>query len=102
MLGPLTEELISKTCPTDKQSAIRALLTKECARNLPLIGDTPEYLLLIDRIQLATLRGADWEIAKIAKAVALAKVDWRDVLMGAGFGHSLSAHIEWQREALKP
>jgi hypothetical protein len=52
-------------------------------------------------VQLAAIRVSGWNIENLEKAVALANTDWRDALMGAGFGHDLQAHRQWQAQALR-
>ena len=101
MLGELTKELINICCPALKQPEVSELLSRECSKSLPGVGDTPEWYELIDRIQLATIRGSAWQIEKIKESVSLAHLDWRDLLMGAGFGESLLAHKDWQQHAIQ-
>lgn len=101
MLTPLAQALIAARCPPAKQAAISALLAERCSWGLPGIGTTPDWQVLIERIQLAAIRGSDWDLETIARAVALANCDWRDLLVGAGFANDLSAHIRWQAEALE-
>ncbi len=101
MLGKLTEELITCCCPASQQREISELLSRRCSSNLPGVGDSPEWGELIDRVQLAAIRGSAWNIEKIGKAVSLANIDWRDVLVGAGFANSLSAHKTWQQRAIQ-
>ncbi|TCQ07525.1 hypothetical protein C8J40_104422 [Sphingomonas sp. PP-CC-3A-396] len=49
----------------------------------------------MERIWLATLKLSDGSITAFENAVLLAQIDWRDVLLGAGFGNDLDAHIKW-------
>jgi hypothetical protein len=49
----------------------------------------------MERIWLATLKLSDGRITAFENAVLLAQIDWRDVLLGAGFGSDLEAHIKW-------
>lgn len=100
MLGPLTAELIASVCPAAQSRAVSDLLSATCAHNLPGIGRTPEWIELIDRIQLAAIRGSNWNPKTIAAAVELANIDWRDLLVAAGFANDLSSHRLWHRNAL--
>ena len=34
------------------------------------------------------------------KAITLAKLDWRDLLMSAGFGHDVNQHMIWYQEQM--
>jgi hypothetical protein len=101
MLGKLTKELIINCCPAPKQHEIGELLSLQCSNNLPGVGDTPEWNELVDRIQLAVIRASSWETEKIKKSVSFANLDWRDLLICAGFGENLLAHKVWQQNAIK-
>jgi len=48
-----------------------------------------------DRIRLAALRLGDGDLAKLGSAIDLAKVDWRDLLVAAGFADDVQAHHRW-------
>lgn len=100
MLGPLTKELLS-CCPNKEKEAVSNYLEAYCSTNLPGIGTTEEWIELIDRVQLAAIRGSGWSLYKIKEAAALANRDWRDLLVAAGFANSLSAHKQWQKHALQ-
>lgn len=65
----------------------------ECGTNLPFCEkSTPESL---ERIRFATLKLSKGSIRQLRESVDLAKMDWRDALVAAGFAESLTAHIEW-------
>jgi hypothetical protein len=69
------------------------LLVNQCGSNLPFCeSSTPTSL---ERIRFAVLKLSDGNIAKLQEAVQLAKADWRDLLMAAGFGEDLTAHLTW-------
>jgi hypothetical protein len=71
------------------------MLVDECGTNLPLMDD-PE---LVDRIRVAAIKMSDGDMAKLREAVEVAKVDWRDLLVAAGFGHDAHAHRRWEPSA---
>lgn len=100
MLGPLTQELIASVCPVALQPAVTALLSESCSHQLPGVGTSPEWMALIDRVQLAAIRGSEWSFERITKSVTLARLDWRDLLVAKGFANDLGAHRHWQANAL--
>ena len=53
-----------------------------------------------ERIQIAAIRWTGGSLMKLASAVDQANWDWRDLLMGAGFGHDTKAHLEWAHDVL--
>jgi hypothetical protein len=101
MLGSLTKKLIENCCPLLHQQEISELLVLRCSTHLPGVSSGAEWDALIDRVQLAAIRGSNWNINQINENVNLANVDWRDLLMAAEFGEDLSAHKIWQRHALQ-
>ena len=101
MLGILTRELISRGCPTEHRADISNLLENSCSHNLPGVSSSQGWGELVDRIQLAAIRGSEWNIENIKRSVALANRDWRDLLVSAGFANDPSAHIHWQKSALE-
>ncbi len=77
----------------DAQQEVVDLLRRDCADNLPLWKPTtPEAL---DRIRFAVLKLSGGRLDRLRKAIRQAQVDWRDVLMAAGFGESLTANVNW-------
>jgi hypothetical protein len=71
------------------------MLVDECGANLPLMDD-PE---LLERIRVAAIKMSDGDMAKLRQAVDVAKVDWRDLLVAAGFGNDVHAHQRWEASA---
>ena len=56
----------------------------------------------LERIRFAVLKLSDGDVEKLDAAVNLAKTDWRDLLVAAGFGDSLTEHDCWADSLLKP
>jgi len=79
-----TEKRIALLFAPEDQQIVRTVLRDECGTNLPFL-DNPEHPD-IERIRFAVLKLSKGGLDKLAKAVDLAKIDWRDVLCGAGFG----------------
>ncbi|NIT51444.1 MAG: hypothetical protein GWO41_01485, partial [candidate division Zixibacteria bacterium] len=66
------------------------------ADDLPLWNNvTPEGL---ERIRYAVLKLSGGDLAVLATAVQEANIDWRDVLVMAGFGHDPEIHLTWWPE----
>lgn len=100
-LGPLAGELLVAICPAGLRTEIARLLAESCSLGL-LGGDRPAgWEDFVDRVQLAALRGSTWDLERIGRSVALANLDWRDLLVQADFAVDLRAHREWQAGALR-
>lgn len=75
-----------------RAEAVR-LLEEECADELPFCeGSSPDSL---ERVRFAVLKLSKGEPAALREWVEHAKLDWRDVLMAAGFGNDTRAHLRW-------
>ena len=78
--------------PEDRTEAAR-LLFEECGNNLPFLEDRDEQGL--ERFQFAALKLSGGELDDLRKAIDLAKIDWRDLLVAAGFAHDPLEHQRW-------
>ena len=67
----------------------------ECGNNLPFLEkETP---LGLERFRFAVLKVGTNDLDKIKRAVQIAKQDWRDLLVMAGFARSPEAHKAWAK-----
>jgi hypothetical protein len=78
--------------PRNRAEAAK-LLVSQCGNNLPFMEDASASAL--DRFRLAALRLSGGSLKGLRGAIALAKTDWRDLLMAASFGHDEKAHHKW-------
>jgi len=78
--------------PEDRAEAAR-LLAEECGNDLPFLEDLDERGL--ERFRFAALKLSGGDLSRLRSAIELAKTDWRDLLMAAGFGHDVRAHASW-------
>jgi hypothetical protein len=77
---------------TDR-AAVVDILVHQCGSNLPFSeGSTPASL---ERVRFAVLKLSEGDITKLLSAVHRAQIDWRDVLVWAGFGNDTRAHLRW-------
>ncbi len=95
-ISPETEKRIALLFPPDEHARVRKILSEHCGRNLPLTTNASETTF--ERIQFAALKLSEGDLNKLDRAVALAKRDWRDLLMAAGFAHQIEAHKAWWPE----
>lgn len=80
----------------DRERAAQ-LLVDECGNKLPFCEELNSQGL--ERIRFAALKVGGGDLAKLRQAVEMAKIDWRDLLMAAGFGYDARAHERWVPEA---
>src|ERR1700681_4419109 len=69
------------------------LLMNECGSNLPFCEN--EGPLELERLRFAALKLSKGNLDRLLEAIELAKRDWRDLLMAAGFGEDVNAHERW-------
>jgi len=95
-LSANTLQLVRHIFPVEDHAAVIAALEVRCGSALPLwVSTTPEGL---ERIRFAVLKLSSGSLSKFERAIAVANADWRDLLVAAGFGSSLLAHINWLNE----
>jgi hypothetical protein len=98
-LTPETARLVERLFRPEYRVDVSSILERECGDNLPLSG-LPGEARGHERIRFAVLKVSAGDVAKLRDAVEHAKIDWRDVLMWAGFGSSITEHQEWARTIL--
>jgi hypothetical protein len=98
-LSETSHAVVDRLFPAGDCELVRSLLREECGDNLPLVhGTRPEDF---DRFRLAALKLSEGDLAKLDYAVKVAKVDWRDLLVAAGFANSPTEHIRWAEALLR-
>lgn len=98
-LSPLTQAHVAALfAPADLAEA-EQLLALECAENVWPRNSTPEDL---ERLRFAAIRLSGGHLQGLRDAIALAKTDWRDLLMESGFGEDVHAHEIWQPRRFEP
>jgi len=95
-LSEATSSIVEILFPPDQHAEAARLLEEECGDNLPFCENSDAHSL--ERIRFAVLKTSDGEINRLRDAIKLAQIDWRDALMGAGFGHSVTAHNQWEQD----
>ena len=92
MSAPLTtgtEQRVTILFGPNDIELVSSLLTDECGLSLT------EYPELLERIRFAVLKLSRGDLNALQRAIDLAKLDWRDVLVCAGFGDDIKAHESW-------
>jgi hypothetical protein len=84
--------------PPAQQGAALALLEAELGRRF--LHNDGMGAANIERIRCAALKLSEGSLDKLRTAVGVANTDWRDTLVAAGFGHSVTAHLTWLDDTL--
>jgi hypothetical protein len=87
-----TINLINYIFSADERNDVMLLLINECGSNLPHINEKSP---LIERIRFAAIKISNGKKKELIKAIELAKTDWRDLLVSAGFEHDINEYNIW-------
>lgn len=87
------DSLVNKFFSGCDKDYVITLLTEQCGNNLPL----PEKYSIneLERIRFAAIKISDGNIDGLKIAIDLANVDWRDLLVRAGFADDVNSHNKW-------
>jgi hypothetical protein len=88
-----TIEVVRRLFAEAERGHVIDVLARECGANLPFCERCTGKQL--ERVRFAVLKLSEGDLDKLREAVQIAQIDSRDVLMAAGFGHSLGAHRTW-------
>jgi hypothetical protein len=78
--------------PSDVDTVERVLVSR-CGSNLPGLATAgPDEL---ERVRSAAVRLSAGSLKGLSEAIQLAELDWRDLLVAAGFADDPTAHTRW-------
>ena len=97
-LSQSVEAAIKKTFREPDRHAVAELLLHDMANNLPMMSGRTDPASF-DRVRMAALKFSNGQMDALYKGIDLAKRDWRDLLVAAGFGQ-LDAHAMWYQSLL--
>lgn len=98
-IAPRVMPVVRKLFPNNpEQGEGIGLLQSECGRNLPGCDKESPMTPLQRRIRFAAFKVSGGDVDKFHKAIALAKPDWRDLLVEAGFANNVDSADEWSRQ----
>ncbi|MGR8918888.1 MAG: hypothetical protein ACU85V_04665 [Gammaproteobacteria bacterium] len=97
-LSARTRALVEACFPAAAVDDVAALLEHDCADALPgCAGHDPARM---ERIRFAVLKLSGGDETRLLHGLELARTDWRDLLVAAGFEHALDAHGRWASTVL--
>ena len=96
-LSPGTVRRIKAVFPKAQRAEVARILTADCGTDLPFASDLGASV--VERVRFAVLKLSGGSLEVLRAAVELARQDWRDALVEAGFGDSVHAHLAWLPKA---
>ena len=97
-LSPRTTALVESIFTLEDVEEACQSLEQDCGNNLPGCSDSDEYRL--ERLRFAAIKVSQGNMSKLHEAIHEAQIDWRDLLMEAGFGYDVNEHETWAEKAL--
>jgi hypothetical protein len=92
-LSARIDEIVEALFVSEEMVLAKELLKYNCGENVPFCeNNSPQEM---DRIRIAALKISKGSYSELRRAVDLACLDWRDLLMEAGFGYDTEAHLKW-------
>ena len=91
-MTPRARARIDDLFVTAERDEAAALLERDCGADVPLVADERT----LERIRIACIKLSGGRLDELRAAIAQANVDWRDVLVAAGFGHDPTEHERWE------
>jgi hypothetical protein len=92
-LSPKTLRRVARLFREHDRPTVERLLVRQCGNNLPMLESLTAVEL--ERFQFAVLKISRGKLRGLRRAIKLAKADWRDLLVAAGFANDLTAHLDW-------
>lgn len=92
---PLTPRLSAKLAALFSAQEVplaEQWLLSECGPEIPGGFTDTDW---VERVRAAALKMSGGSLNKLADATRLGQADWRDLLMGAGFGKSVGSYEAW-------
>ena len=91
-LSPDTIERVHAVFSASQWPAVENLLLNHAVFS----GMTSDWAELAERVRFAVLKLSCGNLDSLSHQLDEARIDWRDTLMAAGFGHETSAHKRWK------
>lgn len=93
LLSKRVDRLLAIVVEEPNRSRLAARLQEEAANNIPFHEKSKANDM--DRIRFAILKLISENPSSEDAVFDLAKLDWRDLFMGAGFGYDAKEHVKW-------
>ena len=93
-LTPETRDRLNAAFASADRAEAERMLVHECGANLPGSDDDSDPRGF-ERVRYAAMKLSGGRLDLLREAIELAKLDWRDLLMAAGFGEDITAHEPW-------
>jgi len=89
-----TQRRVDMMYSPEQREEVTRLLGEQCGHNIP--GTRPDWdEVAFEQLRFSVLKVSRGDIEALKKAITLAKIDFRDVIIWAGFASSTGEHKKW-------
>lgn len=92
-MSPGTRRRVELLFRAEEREEVARLLAERCGNNLGF--REPLDAVALERFRFAALKSSGGDLERLREAVTLAELDWRDLLVAAGFADDIHAHERW-------
>lgn len=92
-LSPETQRRLDALFVGPARQTAADLLITQCGNNLPFCEGSDARAL--ERVRFAALKLSNGDLVELQRAVQIAQLDSRDVLVAAAFANDVRAHESW-------
>jgi hypothetical protein len=93
ILSNPTEERLARLFQKEQQPEARRILIDACRGYESVFGEVSGESL--ERFHIAALKISKGSLEKLRLSADLMQIDYRDLLVGAGFANDVKAHLKW-------
>jgi hypothetical protein len=93
-LSSRTVERVNAVFRPELREEAGRMLAEQCGDTLPFHEDADP--VRCERVRFAVTKLSGGDLAELRRWIDDANVDWRNVLMDAGFGFDPEAHLDWK------
>jgi hypothetical protein len=97
-LSPRAQQLFAGNFALQDRAEGSLAFEQKCGNNLPFCNEHDEYHM--ERLRFAALKLSQGNIQNLRRAVEIACMGWRYLLMAVGLGHDVRAHEAWAKDTL--
>ena len=90
-LRPETQRRVALLFSEEKRAEATRLLVEDCGYNLAGVGRNGD---LVQQVRYAALKVSKGDLDRLRQAIGVAKLDYRDIIVKAGF-LTATAHKRW-------
>jgi hypothetical protein len=92
-LSPETKRRLDALFQAAERPVAENFLVAYCGDELPFSQHEDMYQL--ERVRFAVLKLSEGKLGSLKAMIEHANIDWRDILVAAGFGNDIHAHERW-------